>query len=231
MAGSPLCAVVSVALPANCDETTAREIQAGLSEMGESTGCPLVGGDVGVWPGALAVTVTVLGRPGAGGPIRRRGGRPGDTLVVTGRLGGAWRTDRHLTFTPRLTEARALVDAAGGGVHAMIDLSDGLATDLHHICRESGCAAELHAPAIPIHPDARHAGDGQDALQAALTDGEDYELLLAVAPDQADALLASPPIEAELTAVGRLVAGEGITLVDPGGRATPLTPGGWEHGR
>ena len=228
MAGTPLCAVVAVALPKGLDEAVARDIHRGIVDLATESGCPLVGGDVGTWPGALAISLTVLGRPGPWGPIGREGARAGDALLVTGRLGGAWRTERHLNFPPRLDEARALAQWAGQGLHAMIDLSDGLATDLGHICRAGGVGAELETGAIPLHEDAQLAGAGDLPLRAALSDGEDYELLLAVEAESADKLLAHPP-RCGLTRVGRIVPGQGIVLIDPSGARAPMDLAGWEH--
>src|SRR5690606_28197013 len=122
-------------------------------------------------------TVTILGRSAGIDPITRAGARPGDGIYVTGPLGGSI-LSRHMTFEPRITLARAL--AATGQVTAMIDLSDGLSRDLPHICRASAVGAIVEATRIPIHTDAATlaAQDGVAALEHALHDGEDHELLL-----------------------------------------------------
>jgi thiamine-monophosphate kinase len=230
MAARPLCAVATVALPPGADQSLAEGIYQGIRELGDAMGCPLVGGDLASGQGPVLVSLTAIGTPDGIEPVLRSGGRAGDVLLVTGRLGGAWRTQRHLTFTPRVTEARTLAERFD--LHAMIDLSDGLATDLGHLCRASGLGAELDAADIPLQ-------DGAD-LHAALTDGEDYELLLARTPESGQAGFPSvalapqgPPVESEkqpvpLFAIGRLVEGEGITLITPEGR-TPLDTAGWEH--
>ncbi len=224
MAGQPVAAVATVAAPEGFQMPDAEALHRGMTGLGDAFGCPLVGGDVAAWPGRLAVSVTVLAIPGAREPVLRSGARPGDALLVTGALGGAWRTDRHLTFTPRIAEARAL--AGRCSIHAMIDLSDGLSVDLGHVCEASGVGAEVAADAVPIHDDARLA---DDALAAALNDGEDYELLLAVAPHEAERLLVDPPDGVALWRVGRVVADGGCTLVDAAGTRRPLRPAGWEH--
>lgn len=224
MAGIPTFAVGSVALPRGFDQALAEEMVRGRREISDTFDCPLVGGDVGSWDGPLAISITVMGKPGPWGPILRSGARPGDVLCVTGQLGGAWRTDRHLEFTPRLAEAQAL--AGEYQLHAMIDLSDGLATDLGHICAASGCGARIDAAALPIHPDANLA---EDPLQAALNDGEDYELLLALPADEARRLEAAQPLDSvRLVRIGECTAQTDILLLDEG-TPRPLAPGGWEH--
>ncbi|MFV1996290.1 MAG: thiamine-monophosphate kinase, partial [Verrucomicrobiales bacterium] len=144
---------------------------------------------------------------------RRSGGKPGDVLLVTGRLGGALRSGRHLRFDPRLEQGRWLTGAVP--VHAMMDLSDGLARDLPRLARASGVGFELDAGAVP-----RHRGC---SLAQALGEGEDYELLLAVAARSAgklEALWRRRFPRLALTRIGRLVAdvGEGSDL-----------EGGWDH--
>lgn len=224
MAAEPVAAVATVALPKGCSRADAEGIYRGLRAVGDAFDCPLVGGDVGTWDGALAITVTAFARPGPAGPILRSGARVGDALCVTGSLGGAWRTARHLTFSPRIAEARALAERCD--LHAMIDLSDGLSVDLAHVCEASGVGAEVLAESVPIHPDVQRA---DDALAAALGDGEDYELLFAVPPEEADGLLRAQPLAVAIARIGTVVAAGGITLVGADGRREQLARSGWEH--
>lgn len=223
MGGRPLAAFVNVVLPQGVDEQFARDIHEGIGELGAATECPLAGGDVAVWKGRLCVGVTVLGRPGPGGPVLRSGGLQDDALCVTGSLGGSWRGDRHVAFAPRLAEGRALAERYNA--HAMIDLSDGLATDLRHLCLASNVGAELFAPSIPIHEDVRD----DDPLRAALTDGEDYELLVALSVGDASRLMADQPFDVPVRRIGTLTGGSGIVLVDDAGRRRDLHEAGWEH--
>ena len=232
MAALPVAAVATVALPQDFKASQAEEIYRGLREVADEFDCPVVGGDVGSWPGPLAISVTIFGKPAGGRkpipPVLRSGAKPGDAVCVTGRLGGAWRTRRHLEFTPRIAEALEL--AGQYEIHAMIDISDGLAADLQHICKESCVAAEIVAEDIPIHDDAKQArASRQDALRAALSDGEDYELLFAVAPTDADRLTEAQPLEVKVSRIGRIVDGEGVTLIASDGRREPIEPLGWEH--
>jgi len=116
----------------------------------------------------------------------------------------------------------------------MIDLSDGLSTALGHVCRESGVGAAVSAAAVPVSPDAHRLAerDGRSALAHALSDGEDFELLFAVSPDDAARLERERPLgETPLARIGRVVEGRGVTLVEPDGARQPLPPGGYEHFR
>ena len=231
MAAKPLCAVAWVGLPDNRDLAFAEKICLGMSDAAERFACPIVGGDITSWKGGLTVGTTLIARPAGVKPIRRNGAKPGDLLFVTGDLGGSG-LGRHLTFSPRVGEARQL--AAIATLHAMIDLSDGLSTDLGHICRESGVGAEIQADAIPISADAARLGktDGRAPLEHALNDGEDFELLLAVEPVDAQDLLKQNPLgDVRLTCIGKIVEGRGVTLIGADGSKSPLPPGGYEHFR
>ena len=234
MAAVPACAVASVALPRGTDRSSAEQIYSGLRELGDRFDCPIVGGDVAVWDGALAISVTVTARTDGIAPVLRSGATAGDAICVTGSLGGAWQSGRCLDFVPRIREARQL--AGRYRPHAMIDISDGLAGDLGHICRASAVAAEIQTASVPIHPDvfAHLKLDGADpasrekAIRSALTDGEDYELLFTLPSRQAEALLKAQPLGVPVTRIGTVAAGSGMTLIDESGRWTAL-PGGWEH--
>jgi thiamine-monophosphate kinase len=225
MAAEPLWACATVAMPRGFSEEDAKQMYKGRRAISDEMGCPMIGGDVGSWDGPLAISVTICGRVGEHGYILRSGARPGDALCVTGSLGGAWRSNRHLRFTPRIAEALLL--ARRYHPTAMIDLSDGLSTDLGHICTASGCGAEIQASAVPC---AMGAGGDVDPLTAALNDGEDYELLFALGPEDADRLLADQPLApVTVTRIGQCTDEGGPVLLDPDGRPAPLTPAGWEH--
>ena len=228
MASLPLGAVASVALPRNISTEAAQEIYHGMRSAGDVFHCPLIGGDVGVWDGALVISVTVLGRPAGIRPILRSGARPGDAICVTGALGAAWRSRRHLEFLPRINEARIL--ASRHEIHAMIDLSDGLSRDLAHICAESKVAGEILETEIPVHPEAEAlATPDRSGVQAALNDGEDYELLFTLPEDEARQLLRDQPLPVKVTRIGTVVAGSGVTIIKPDGTRAPLEAQGWEH--
>jgi thiamine-monophosphate kinase len=230
MAGIPRAAVVAVALPRGNAVEIARGLHAGMRALADRFAVDLVGGDTNAWDGPLVITVTVLGHATVRGAVRRSGARPGDAILVTGPLGGSLGSGRHLKPEPRVAEALAIHRAAA--IHALIDLSDGLSSDLSHILDESGgLGAILDAVAIPIHPDAQEQTrrDGVSALDHALNDGEDFELCLTVAPEDADRLLAGHPAPAKLHRIGEVTDAPGVLLRSPDGRSTPVEPRGFDH--
>jgi len=229
MAALPVAAVATVALPRQMSQANAEAIYQGLRSAGDAFDCPLVGGDVGCWDAPLAISVTILGRCAQDQPILRCGASSGEAICVTGAFGGAWRTQRHLEFVPRIREALALAERYSP--RAMIDVSDGLGLDLSHICSASGVGAEIWADAVPIHADAkRQEGEVPPGLAAALGDGEDYELLFTLPGEQAESLLRDKPLSVPVHRIGRTIpAGEGLVLILPDGRREPLPESGWEH--
>jgi thiamine-monophosphate kinase len=232
MAGIPRAAVVAVALPANDPVNVAQGLNAGMRSLADRFGVDLIGGDTNAWNGPLVISVTLLGEATARGAVRRAGAQPGDAILVTGPLGGSLFAGRHLRPQPRIAEALALHEAVA--IHAMIDISDGLSSDLGHILAESGgIGAILDAGAIPIHPDASELSrrDGVSPLEHALHDGEDFELCLAVAPADADRLMAAPPAPAVLYRVGDVTATPGLRLRTPDGKTRPIEPRGFDHFR
>jgi thiamine-monophosphate kinase len=217
MACLPAAALVSVALPRDRDIEYAKELYLGIKKAASEFKCAIVGGETGTWDARLAVTVTILGRSDGIEPVRRSGAKRGEFIYVTGELGGSL-LGRHMTFQPRVREARQI--AAEHRPGAMIDLSDGLSRDLHHLCAESRVGAVLDAGAIPIHDDAiRMRRDGRSPLDHALHDGEDYELLF-TAP--------RPGAGVRCHAIGVIVAERGVWL-EKDGKREPLKPQGWEH--
>jgi thiamine-monophosphate kinase len=225
MAGRPVAAVVSVGLPRAGGRALAEELYLGLRELADQFDTAIVGGDTNTWDGPLVIAVALLGEATERGPVRRDGARPGDWLLVTGPLGGSI-LGKHLTFTPRVHEALQLHAAAG--LHAMIDVSDGLSADVHHLCVESRCGAVLRADAIPISPAAHGLHDGRSPLEHALTDGEDFELVLAVDSGDAERLLRDQPAAGiTLRHIGTCVE-QGLWL-EEGGRRRPLEPAGYVH--
>lgn len=229
MAAKPVCALAWVGLPEGRDMAFAEQLSLGLTDAAERFSCPVVGGDVTSWKQSLSIGTAIVARPAGIIPVRRSGAKPGDLLFVTGELGGSV-LERHLKFLPRVAEARQL--AAIATLHAMIDLSDGLSTDLNHLCRESGVAAEILADAIPISDDAAKLAKatGRTPLEHALDDGEDFELLMAVEPVDAQDLLKSNPLrDVRLTCIGKVLEGKGVTIVASDGSHRTLKPGGYEH--
>jgi thiamine-monophosphate kinase len=227
MAALPLGAVAAFALPAGATRKDAEEIYRGLRRSADVFHCPIVGGDLSVWDDKLAISVTVFARPAGIRPVLRSGAKAGDTICVTGSLGGAWRGKRHIEFLPRINEARIL--ACRHELHAMIDMSDGLSVDLMHICEASGLGAEINEKSLPIHPDAKAHASERPPIEAALHDGEDYELLFTLAADQAQQLLKDQPLPVKVSAVGTITESKGLVLIKPDGAKVKLEPQAWEH--
>jgi thiamine-monophosphate kinase len=226
MAGRPVAAVVSVGLPRRGGRALAEELYLGLREVADAYGTAVVGGDTNSWDGPLAISVTLLGEATGGGPVTRGGAEPGDWLLVTGPLGGSL-LGKHLDFTPRVREALRLHEVTR--LKAMIDVSDGLAADVWHVCEESGCGAVLRAEAVPVSEAAGRMPGGLSALEHALGDGEDFELVFAVDPRQGEELLRTQPVPGiTLTAIGACVAERGLWL-EEGEVRRPLEPRGYVH--
>jgi thiamine-monophosphate kinase len=230
MAGVPRAVVVAVALPRGGAIEVAQGIHRGMMALAERFDVDLVGGDTNAWDGPLVVAVTLIGEATERGAVCRSGAKPGDAILVTGALGGSLHSGRHLRVEPRVAEALALHAAAP--LHALIDISDGLSSDLSHILTESGgLGAILDETAIPIHPDAREISlfDGRSALEHALSDGEDFELCAVVPAADLARLLADPPEGARLFRVGEITSAPGLMLRSSGGNLAPITPRGFDH--
>lgn len=232
MAGTPGAAVVTIALPRTFDPGVIEAIYAGLSALARKHDVAIVGGETTSNPERLLVSVALLGQVPRGKATLRSGAEAGDAIFVTGELGGS-RSRKHLEFEPRLAEARWL--AGHFSIHAMLDVSDGLAGDLRHILKASRVGAELLAASIPISRAAKLAaragGSGPSPLSAALTEGEDFELLFTVAGRDAVPLLDAwrkqfPGLP--LTCIGKITRGEGVHIRDKEG-VRPLTAHGYEH--
>lgn len=232
MGGTPTTALITIALPKMYDPAFIEGIYSGINALARKHDVAISGGETTTNPERILLSVALLGTVPRGKAVLRSGAEPGDAIFVTGELGGSI-ASRHLDFEPRLTEGRWLADHFH--LHAMIDLSDGLAGDLRHILKASRVGAELLTSSIPISRVAKLASKAESPakppLLAALTDGEDFELLFTVAPKDAVALLDSwkkqfPKLA--LTCIGKITAGEGITLRDKTG-ARPLKAHGYEH--
>ncbi len=250
MGGTPARAHVVLAAPARMRAKTLRQLMAGLVKSLASHGARLTGGDTVSSPGPLLLAITVQGTVPRQELLSRQGARTGDVLMVTGHLGGAaaglayLRTKRKLPARlrgvtrdwlepkPRIREGR--IFARSGQVHAMLDISDGLAGDVRHLARASRVGIRLYAGQLPLGMATRLAAKAlrQDPMTWALSGGEDYELLLAVSPRHAEAL--SRRVKARIgtpcTIVGEVLpARQGLSLVQPDGTIAALPPA-WEHG-
>jgi thiamine-monophosphate kinase len=234
MATRPLAAVVALALPSSPRPLPlAISLYEGLLPLADEFDVALAGGDTNTYNGPLVISVTALGQLTARGPLTRTGGRPGDWLLVTGALGGS--ILGHLfDFTPRVREAILLHERYE--LHAGIDISDGLALDLSRLAAGSGCGAVIYTNNVPVSEDARRLAERESAndhelaaLRHALGDGQDFELLLAVAPQTGEQILREQPLECRISHVGELVSEPGLWQQNARGERTELEPIGWVH--
>ena len=233
MGGLATAAVVTLALPPGRDPKWSEALYRGLCRTAARHQVAVVGGETTTNPGQALLSVAVLGRVQRGRAVLRSGAKAGDAILVSGELGGSL-AGRHLEFEPRLAEGSWLT--TNFRPHAMIDLSDGLAGDLRHLLTASGgLGAEIHATALPISRAARlraREGDlAKPAIVAALTDGEDFELLFTIASNDAvrvmDGWRAQFP-GTRISCIGRVTAGPEILLRDLRG-IRPMPRGGYEH--
>ena len=228
MASSPLAAVIAVALPRKGAKDLAIKLYEGILPLAEQYQVAIAGGDTNSWDGPLVLSVTLLGRVTGRGPLRRSGARPGDRILVTGRFGGSI-LGRQFEFEPRVNEAILLNERYE--LHAGIDVSDGLSLDLAHLATESRCGALVQFDAVPLSEAADRLAaklnDGSTPLSHALGDGEDFELILAVPPAEAQRMLADQPFEVPLTEIGEFIIEPGLWQREGQGPRLPLVPSGW----
>jgi len=225
MAGVPTAAVASVGLPSDFPRVNAEQLFRGLYETAMNFEVALVGGDTNRSLSGVVISVTLIGAATDRGPVPRSGARPGDWILVTGSLGGSI-LGKHLDFTPRVREALAL--HAKYDLHAMIDVSDGLASDLNHIVTESRCGATIFGPAVPISNAARTAPSHRSPLERALYDGEDFELLFTLPPDDASRLLSDRALNVPVTHIGVVESEPGLSIESSGSRDA-IVPAGFDH--
>jgi thiamine-monophosphate kinase len=250
MGGAPTSAVVSLMLPPSLEAEWVDALYDGLMEAAGAFDVAIVGGNL-TQAQSIVVDVTVLGEVTPEHLVRRSGARPGDLIAVTGTLGraaaGLVALERGAAATPeieraivaqrrprpRLAAGRAL--AGTGVLHAMIDLSDGLALDLARVCDASGVGARIDAARLPIDGAvlAAAGGSGQDPLDLSLTGGEDYELLFVVSPADVDAAMDALTGAGEVgaTVVGSVVGADAGRTIVIDGAARPLEARGWTHFR
>jgi len=241
MGGEPVAAFLSLALPQDLPQSWVGRFARGLISLAEKFGVTLAGGDTAESPNGVLVDIVVVGSAPQGKAVLRSGARPGDRVFVSGELGGSaaavlrMRSKPNRKLNPReyprhfYPEARielGRILREKNLVSAMIDTSDGLSTDLAHLCEESGVGAELDAALIP------RASVGKPArtvdLDLALHGGEDYELLFAAAPGKR---MPSQIAGIKLTQIGHITRARKIFLRTRPKLACELEPRGWEHFR
>ena len=225
MATIPVAAVVGVALAKGFGREQLEQLHRGITSAGDRFGCALVGGDITSWKGAspLAISVAMLSRPGANGPITRSGAEVGDRVCVTGTLGGS-RFGKHLEFVPRVKEAMKIASIVN--INAMIDISDGLSSDMNRICTRSGVGAIIEAEKIPVSSPAKSC---DDPLGAALNDGEDFELLFTLYAKDCERLLAEWDGPTAITQIGTVTDTGKMQISRRDGTIGDLQAGGYDH--
>jgi thiamine-monophosphate kinase len=248
----PLYYMLDLILPSETTEEWVASFATGLARDQETFGVHLIGGDTNATPGALTVAITLLGEVDFGQTLRRGGARPGDVIFVTGTIGDAalglaalhgelgeitpaqadWLIDRYRLPLPRVGVGPQLAGVAT----ASIDISDGLVADLGHVCQVSGLCADVEVARVPFSAAARTAINNDRArLEAALTGGDDYEILFTAPPDMGDRIeRLSRRSGVPITAIGRMSGGpsesrERVILRDDKGHPLDISHEGWQH--
>jgi thiamine-monophosphate kinase len=245
MGAAPLGYLMTTALPRGMPDAWIAGFAAGLAADQAEFGISVLGGDTVSTPGPVTLSLTILGTVAAGMALRRQGARPGDSIWVSGSIGDsalglqvlqgrlAPDAEGHLARRYRLPQPRlALGGALAGLARAAMDVSDGLAQDLGHLCRAGGCGAVLEAAAVPLSPAARAAVMADPSLlPVVLTGGDDYELLFAAPPDQEAGVLArGAAAGVAVTRVGRFIEGPAeVRVIGEGGAPLTLPKEGWSH--
>jgi thiamine-monophosphate kinase len=234
MGGEPLAAFLSLAVASDVPQKWVDRFRKGLLSLAEEFKVPLAGGDTAQSPGGIQADIVVVGSVPKGRAVLRSGAKAGDRIYVTGELGGRAAAlerlaesksvgaaySRHLRPLARVAVGQWL--RRRGAASAMIDVSDGLSTDLEHLCEESRVGAEIEAERIPR---ARVGlGKKRVALELALHGGDDYELLFTSA-----ATVPSVVEGVRVTRIGRITKSAPMRLMEKDGKARPLKPAGWEH--
>ncbi len=226
MAGEPTVAFIGIVIPRDFKRVMIVELFEGLISLAEDCDVKVAGGDTNVWDGPLVISVTLLGLAHVNGSVLRSGAKPGDQIFVTGALGGSLPSGRHLSFEPRVQQAQQLRDHFD--LHALLDVSDGIASDLRHILQASNVGAVLNAEQIPIHHDVDAALSQETRLQHALCDGEDFELLFTISADDAEKLVDQNPLSIPVTRIGEIRKESGLFL-RLGTQESRLEQTGWVH--
>jgi thiamine-monophosphate kinase len=244
MGAAPLGYLMTTAFTRGTPDSWIADFVSGLAEDQQRFGITVLGGDTVATPGPACFSLTIIGTVPPGQALHRRGARIGDEVWVSGSIGDgalglrvlqgklAADAEGHLARRYRLPEPRlALGQALRGVARAAMDVSDGVVQDLGHLCRAAECGAEIMADAAPLSVAARAALAADAALlPLILTGGDDYELLFAAAPEDADAVrTASAASGVPVVRIGRFIAGEGVVVRDASGAAITLPQGGWSH--
>lgn len=245
----PLGYLMTTAFDDAADEAWVAKFTQGLAQDQVEFDIALWGGDTTATPGPLALTATLIGAVPTGRTLRRGGARPGDRVLVTGTIGDGYfglaahrgeltglkaqaqrfLSQRYVLPQPRLALGRMLAEQ--GLAHAGMDISDGLAADLQHMCEASGCGAAVEAASIPLSdPVAKLVTDDPALVASALTGGDDYELLLAVPAGSLAAVFdAAAKCGTSVTEIGAFTAASALHFIDRHGHPLALAKRGFTH--
>ncbi|HDP16453.1 MAG TPA: thiamine-monophosphate kinase, partial [Candidatus Omnitrophica bacterium] len=219
MGGVPLYAVVSLGAPPSLNVNFIDALYRGIMDAAAEFGIDVVGGDT-VNSGKIIVNIALIGETENRNLALRSGAMPGDEVFLTGYIGGSIK-GKHLDFTPRVKEARFLVK--NYSIHSMIDVSDGLIADLGHILEASRAGAVIYKKDIPL---SKHAGN----FDAAVMDGEDFELVFTVSEKEARDLIKKWPFRTRLSRIGKICsAPKGLYLVRENNKKQKIKPKGYTH--
>ncbi len=227
MCSSPIGAIGCTSFPTYLTMAQIEQLHSGVQKAARKYNCPIIGGDVTSWDNPLAISITMFSVMKNGRkPVYRSGAVVGDRIMVTGKLGGSIK-GRHLTFEPRIKESELIYD--NSDLHSMMDISDGLAGDLRHICKESEVSAILDHALIPYSDE---VSTNNDPVSNALSDGEDFELLFTVSENDSVNLLKEwPYTNVSLTVIGEIIPqvnGPEI-FIKKNNEKLLFTGTGWEH--
>jgi len=243
MGGMPGYALVNLSLPGGTEVEDVTQLYRGMAELANRFDVAIVGGNITAAP-VIMIAIAVIGKGLKEGLLRRSAAVPGDRIAVTGYLGSAAAGLRvlsgkltvppqaaaclkkaHLQPQPRIPEGQALVRR---GVRAAIDISDGLVADLGHVCAASKVGAAVRVNKVPVHPLVIESF-GKDALNLALTGGEDYELLFTASERIIDDVKAALGADCPVTEIGEITSGTGVVLLGGDGRTYHIDGPGWDH--
>lgn len=240
MAAKPIGAVVAGCLPSSFGEAKANALFDAMRHAAATFNCPLVGGDIAMWDQGMVLTVTVLAEADGVEPVRRTGAKIGDAIFVTGKLGGTIESVgsppyvHHLDFEPRIAVARSLASSETTRPRCMMDVSDGIATDLPRLVEaaDESVSAIIDTASLPLSDACLQASkkSGRPAWQHAMSDGEDYELCMIVDAETAERLPAN--VEGvSITRIGNIVQREqsDVLLRQEDGTVDICNLAGWEH--
>ena len=232
MAVQPVAAVIAIAIPHSTLLEDIGQLYEGILSLARQFDVAIAGGDIQVWDGPMSITITALGEPTQNEPLRRSGAQPGDGIIVTGAFGGSI-LGHHLDFLPRVQEALLLTSQYR--LHAAIDVSDGLSLDLARLCEESQCGAVIDLETIPVANAARQLATSSSknttALEHALGDGEDFELILTGANDEINRIITEQPLTIPVTRIGTITKQLGLWTGKSGVLREALQIRGYVHGQ